>query len=337
MCPISPLCRYQSLQRSFRRTERPAVKIKKRSTFYQSRKAPGTATATANENSGAIAENEVGNNSFSLTLAEAEEMARNLSQSGSRSKFKVRTNSSNSGRLKFFSRKSQKLKNITQQSSTSSNDDDIMPVFSPPASFETTPQPENISVISDTIISHSSGSESDSRVGSEVGVTSTPVSLSSFNTFSDRDLTPSSIQSAEFESGTEEGTPTRTATKEVEPTTNQLSKKQEPSPTDETGQTEESVHAKPQDSEAASSTASPNDLPESEHQERQTTLSEADKSAASRAKVNKKKSRERLNTDELTNQSKSWASYSLQHKSGYPGRNYCGGREMGFLFSPPSG
>lgn len=58
--------RYQSLQRSFRRSERPAVNVRHRATERGGRGGRGGGGATEN-------------NSLSLTIAEAEDMARGLS------------------------------------------------------------------------------------------------------------------------------------------------------------------------------------------------------------------------------------------------------------------
>ncbi len=266
--------RYQSLQRSFRRTERPIIHNRNRSVFAGGR---GRGQAGAEQQ---VPRTE--NNSLSLSLAEAEEMARNLAAHG-RSKKKER----NSSKGRWFRRS--KSKNNSQQTSPD------MQAEIPAAS-------------SSSRDIRSQGSVSGPRGGVAVGASSavaaqTPESVGgartnlevspSHQSSFDRELTPASILSAEFESGTED----------------ERSLRQVASPTHSSGHRSSSsddvmvsaARTTPEGEVAESSESSASGL-----RQRQSSivhgsnLTTQDRAAAARAR-SKSRRRQRLDTDELTN------------------------------------
>lgn len=277
------LLRYQSLQRSFRRSERPTVNVRGQSSVRGS-EAPSRG---GHGRGGASGLQSSDNNSLSLTLAEAEEMARGLSN-------KKRSGSGFSGRW-FFSRK--------RKSSSPSQPGGQASSSTPPSSVEGSPQPEGDS---SSPLSRSSGSDNQNEVAAMIVATAR-----------DRELTPASIQSSEFESGTDEEVfssarsearpevATETTTPEGrsdashEPSTPERSEvAPEPHPLEMGGET------------TLAPTAS--NSPGERLRGRQTSivhasnLSTVDQVAASRARVaaSNRRSRQRLNSDEVTNQGK---------------------------------
>ena len=179
--------RYQSLQRSFRRTERPIIQNRNnRPVFGRNRNAPQQPSPQG------------GNNSLSLTLAEAEEMARNLATQG-RGKSKKERSSSKAGR--WFRRS--KSKSTSQQTETTGNN--ATPTSSAPGpADETRPARSNSeelpqSPTSDTVVAREISTTAETGDRSS----SLDISLNRHTSF-ERELTPASIMSAEFESGTDD-------------------------------------------------------------------------------------------------------------------------------------
>ena len=237
------------------------------------------------------------NNSLSLTLAEAEEMARRLSNKKSRS------GSGFSGRWWFKKRKSSRGR--TGSSS------------SPPSSVEGSPQPEGARAeggrgarrdenrlsqrgetrasqreSSSSSLSHSSGSEN--QVADMIAAVAAPAPTASASS-DDRELTPGSIQSAEFESGNEEEVFHGMASSEARSSSQRSGVNVEV--TLESRTSEGAVGLTPSSGEGGL-------------RDRQTSivhasnLTNADQVAAARARATAKKkgARTRLSTDELTNQ-----------------------------------
>lgn len=305
------VCRYQSLQRSFRRTssERPTVTQRNRSRPA----VPGSEASRAGRGSrgGASTGLRSDNNSLSMTLAEAEELARRLSNKKSRGI---------SGRWPFFSKK--------RKSSSSSQPGRTGSSSSPPSSVEGSPQPEG--GVSDSSLSRSSGSDNQNEVAAMITAVAAPSR--------ERELTPGSIQSADFESGTDEevfqrthgvGSPERSEVgSEVASEPGERSEvgsevgsevTSEPSTPDERSdvtlesntpgqRSEVTPESRPSEREAG---LSPSRSPGEEGglRDRQTSivhasnLTTADQVSAARARATaKRRSRNRLNTDEATNQ-----------------------------------
>ena len=221
-------------------------------------------------------------------------MARNLSSHG-RSKQKKERTSSKAGR--WFRRS--KSKSITQQATSSTSGDDIIPVSPTSLSAEGSPQPENaVEAPSQSSVSDSSSRgntvTATENGGGENAVTSLDASAGRSPSF-ERELTPSSILSAEFESGTED----------------ERSLRQVQSPTHSAGRRSASsdisdeviVTVANSTGETSTSTA---ESAATGLRDRQSSivhgshLSHADRTAAARAR-SKSKRRQRLDTDELTN------------------------------------
>lgn len=275
LCP----CRYQSLQRSFRRSERPNIQVRNRSVFSNVR------------GGRAAGDTRTENNSLSLTLAEAEEMAHGLSSHGRKSKKQQRTN------VRSWFRKS-KSKSISQQSSVSSGDDvirvspgdDVIRVSPASSSIEGSPQPEGVS----DSLSRSSGSESGSGNRSASGEHTTVVPEGSASRAShERELTPASIRSVEFESGTED--------EQTSP--DQTSPSRSARLSNLSDRLEEGMEPLTGGASPIAESASGSGL-----RDRQTSivhasnLTVADSSAAARARLAaSNKRRQRLDTDEITN------------------------------------
>ena len=99
--------RYQSLQRSFRRSSNDRPNIQRRRTSRP----------------------DLDNQSLTLTVAEAEAMARGQFSSSRNKKKKRSTSGSKTGRW-LFGRRSSKNSTVTQQGANTG--DDELPVFSPP-------------------------------------------------------------------------------------------------------------------------------------------------------------------------------------------------------------
>ena len=224
------------------------------------------------------------NNSLSLSLAEAEAMARGMASQG------IKKQRSKSYVGKWFTRKSSKAKTISQQG-TSITADDIIPVSPTSSSIEGSPQPDNVS----DSPSRSSESDSSSRNRNESG-DSTMASLevvgrSPSHGPYERNLTPASLQSAEFESGTDEELVTR-----------------QTSPPSNLEEVTEATQSHISESSADAESANGSGL-----RERQTSivhasnLTRSDESAASRARGRaSSKRRPRLTTDELTDDIGEW-------------------------------
>lgn len=232
------------------------------------------------------------NNSLSLSLAEAEELARGLASQGRKKQ------RSTSGVSKWFPRMSSRSKTISQQG-TGTSADDVIRVNSTSSSIESSPQPEN----SSDSLSRSSGSDSGSRNRNEIGenVTATLeiVGPSGSQDSHERGLTPVSIDSTEFESGTDEEFTTSGQT-------NSSRSRMWPS------NSSDSLEGVPVtrlggDSSTAESASGSN------LRERQTSIMHAsnltreDEGAAARAReVASNKRRQRMHTDELTNDIGEW-------------------------------